>query len=68
MKKRVRLGVRVRFPLNLFPNAGIFVLHLSDTDAARLASAVGNLQSVLMGLNYTKYAERFLCEVEVQAG
>lgn len=64
MKKRVRLGVKVRLPFGLFPNAGIVVLLLSVTDAQRVERAVKNLGEVLHEVGYDSYAQRLVCEVE----
>lgn len=55
--KRVRIGVRVKLPFNLFPNAAIFVKKVSALDAEKAQGAVFMLQNIFPGIP-------FVCDVE----
>jgi len=64
---RIRLGLRLRFPFGMFPNAGVFVVH---GDYAKIKEKVQDLQDVLYATSDSKatlFADMLFCEL-VQQG
>jgi hypothetical protein len=55
--KRVRIGVKTKLPFGIFPNAAIFVRHVTAEKAMEAQSAVFMLQGIFPGVP-------FVCEVE----
>lgn len=62
-KISMRVGIKVRLPFNLFPNAAIFVVNLSQSDVQKLMGAFTMIREVLSMGTYGNIADRFVCEV-----
>lgn len=63
MKKRVRIGVRVKLPFGIFPHAGIFVVHLQALDVDKIGAAFAIIKETLTSVGQTTLANRFVFEV-----
>lgn len=63
MQKRLRVGVKTNFPFGLFPNAGIFVVYIKETDVERFLDAFTTVRGILYANGQGAIADRFVCEV-----
>lgn len=62
MKDRIRIGLRIKLPFGLFPNAGVFVVY---ADFSKVQEKVNELKQVLYSTGNTaaeEFADRLFCE------
>jgi hypothetical protein len=64
MKKRVRFGIRLSLPFNLFPHAATFVAMLTEEQLANITAHVMGIRGILPRAGKPDLATRLFVETQ----